>query len=61
VTLFGSAGDPISPPARLHDAAIRLRARGADVEIEILDRNLPHMLIGFEPAADRLAQIASRN
>jgi hypothetical protein len=61
VILFGSASDPISPPARLYDAAARLRTRGAGVEIEILNCGLPHMLIGFEAAADRLAQIASRN
>jgi pimeloyl-ACP methyl ester carboxylesterase len=61
VILFGSAGDPISPPARLRDAAARLRSRGACVEIEILDGDLPHMFISFERAARRLAQIASHS
>jgi pimeloyl-ACP methyl ester carboxylesterase len=59
VLLIGSAGDPISPPNRLMHTAMKLRARGASVVIEVLDSPCPHMFPSFESPAQRLAEIAA--
>jgi pimeloyl-ACP methyl ester carboxylesterase len=61
VLLVGSAGDPISPPNRLMDAARKLRARGAIVTTEVLDSPSPHMFPCFESPAQRLAEIAAES
>jgi hypothetical protein len=61
VLLVGSAGDPISPPNRLMDAARMLRARGAIVTTEILDSACPHMFPCFESPAQRLAELAAES
>jgi hypothetical protein len=58
VLLIGSAGDPISPPNRLMDAARKLGARGAIVATEVLDSRCPHMFPSFDSPAQRLAEIA---
>jgi pimeloyl-ACP methyl ester carboxylesterase len=59
VLLVGSAGDPISPPNRMMDAARNLRARGAIVTTEVLDSPSPHMFPCFEsPALDVRRQSA---
>jgi hypothetical protein len=59
VLLVGSAGDPISPPNRLMDAARKLRTRGAVVTTEVMASPSPHMFPCFESPAQRLAEIAA--
>jgi len=61
VLLVGSAGDPISPPNRMMDAARKLRTRGAIVTTEVLDPPSPHMFSCFESPAQRLAEIAAKS
>jgi len=61
ILLIGSAGDAVVPARRILQAHWRLRARGADVQSEILPMELPHAFLSFQAGAKRVAELVAED
>jgi pimeloyl-ACP methyl ester carboxylesterase len=59
VLLIGSAGDAIVPAARIKEAHLRFRARGAEVQSAILPLDLPHAFLSFTDGAAAVADLVA--
>jgi hypothetical protein len=59
VLLIGSAGDAIVSAARIKQAHLRFRARGAEVQSAILPVDLPHAFLSFTDGAAAVADLVA--